>query len=244
MPAAPRAALLSLLLLTACAGIEPFTPRPRATAEFPNIAYADWTEFEPEYRLYPGDELDVAVPSAPELNRTVKVSHDGRVTLPLGLSVMAADRSPAELQADIAAAWASQLVRPDVEVTVRQAQPLKVFVGGEVKNAGMYDMAGDIDALQAVIQAGGFTPSARRFEVVVVRRGPDGRPMMRTVDLMRAVTDPARSDAVPLRRFDVVYVPRSTVAEVGLFVSQVFDAVPFSDGFGYVIADRAFGDDN
>jgi polysaccharide export outer membrane protein len=68
--------------------------------------------------------------------------------------------------------------------------------------------------------------------------------MMRTVDLMRAVHDPARGEAVPLRRFDVIYVPRSTIAEVGLFVSQVFDAVPFADGFSYVLADRLVNNDD
>ena len=243
MPTAPRAcALVAALLLGACT-IEPFTPRPRPTAEFPNIAYADWTEFEPEYRLAPGDEFDLVVPSAPELNRTLRVGFDGRVMLPLDVKVMAADRSPEELEADIAAAYAAQLVRPDAEVVVKQAQPMRIFVGGEVGDPGMYDMAGDIDALQAVIQAGGFTPAARRAEVVVIRRGPDGRAMMRTVDLMRAVTDASRADAVPLRRFDVIYVPRSTIAEVGLFVRQAFDAVPFSSGFSYVLADRIVNDE-
>ncbi|HEX8568979.1 MAG TPA: polysaccharide biosynthesis/export family protein [Caulobacteraceae bacterium] len=244
MSAAPRACALSaLLLLGACLPVEPFTPRPRATAEFPNIAYADWTEFEPEYRLAPGDEFDLVVPSAPELNRTLKVGFDGRVMLPLDVKVMAADRAPEELEGEIAAAYAPHLVRPDVEVVVKQAQPMKIFVGGEVGDPGMYDMAGDIDTLQAVIQAGGFAPGARRAEVVVIRRGPDGRAMMRTVNLLRATTDASRADAVPLRRFDVVYVPRSTIAEVGLFVKQAFDAVPFASGFSYVLADRLVNDE-
>jgi polysaccharide export outer membrane protein len=242
MLTAPRACALSAVLLLGACAVEPFTPRPRPTAEFADIAYADWSEFEPEYRIAAGDELDLVVPSAPELNRSVKVAPDGRVMLPLDLKVMAADRAPEELEAEIAAAYARHLLRPDVEIVVRQAQPMKIFVGGEVGDPGMYDMAGDIDALQAVIQAGGFTPGARRAEVVVIRRGPDGRAMMRTVDLMRAVTDAGTADAVPLRRFDVIYVPRSTIAEVGLFVKQAFDAVPFSSGFSYVLADKIVGD--
>ncbi len=44
---------------------------------------------------------------------------------------------------------------------VKTAAPLKVFVGGEVGKPGVYDMAGDIDALRAIIQAGGFKPSAK-----------------------------------------------------------------------------------
>ena len=239
--AARSSALLACLLLGACAvpRFEPFTPRARPTAEFPNIAYADWTEFEPEYRLYPGDTVNLAVPSAPELNREgLRVGPDGRIALPLSVQVMAADRSLAELQADVATAYSKELVRPDVAFTLAEAQPMRIFVGGEVQSPGQLDMAGDIDTLQAVIQAGGFTPAAKRAEVVVVRRGPDGRPMMRTVDLLRAVTDPTNADAVPLRRFDVVYVPRTTAAEAGIFVRQLFDAVPFASGFSYVLADR------
>jgi polysaccharide export outer membrane protein len=229
---------LACLLLAGCAGVEPFSPRPKPSAEFQDIAYADWTEQEPEYRLFPGDTVNLIVPSAPELSRDgLKVGPDGRIVLPLGVSVMAADRSIDELEADTARAYAGQLLRPQVDFVLAEAAPMRVFVGGEVTEPGQLDMAGDIDALQAVIQAGGFTPGARRTEVVIIRRGPDGRPMMRTVNLARAVADP-RVDAVPLRRFDVVYVPRSTAAEAGLFVRQLFDAVPFVDGFGYVLADR------
>jgi polysaccharide export outer membrane protein len=239
--------MLTCLLLGACsggvAGMEPFTASPRPTAEFPNIAYADWTDFEPEYRLYPGDLIDMRVPSAPELNRErVRVGPDGRIALPLGVYLMAADRSIAELEADAAKAYASQLHRPDVNFILAEGQPMKVYVGGEVGTPGQYDMAGDIDALQAVIQAGGFEPGARRSQVVVIRRGPEGKPMMRTVNLARAVNDPARGDAAPLRRFDIVYVPRSTAAEVGLFMTQIFAAVPFASGFSYALADRLVRD--
>ena len=149
--------------------------------------------------------------------------------------VMAADRTVAELQATLAQAYASQLVNPAVEVTVRTTTPLKVFIGGEVDKPGVYDMPGDIDALQAVVLAGGFKTSARRSEVVVIRRGPGGRPMMRTADLRSAVFDPgAGKGAVPLRRFDIVYVPRTRVSEVGLFVQQYArDVLPIQ--FSYAI---------
>jgi len=46
--------------ITACGHVdgEPLTPAPRPTANFPNIGYADWTEQEPSYRFYPGDEIE------------------------------------------------------------------------------------------------------------------------------------------------------------------------------------------
>lgn len=204
---------------------------------FPDIAYSDWTEYEPPYRFYPGDEIEVTVPTAPELSKTVTVQPDGRIALPLIGPVMAADRTTGELEADISAAYASQLRRPEVNVAAKAA-PLKVFVGGEVGNPGILDMAGDSDALRAVIQAGDFKPSANRRKVFIIRRGPDGRGMVRTVDLGRGLSTNG-ADLVPLRRFDIVYVPRSGVAQAGLFVQQYFrDLSPIQFGFSYALGEQ------
>lgn len=211
---------------------EPAPERP-----FANIPYAQWTEDEPPYRLYPGDELEVAVPSAPELSKTVTVQPDGRITLPLIPPVMAADRTALQVEAAISQAYQAHLVRPEVFVTAKAA-PLKVFVGGEVGTPGIYDMAGDVDALRAVIQAGGFRPTADRSKVIILRRGQSGRGMMRTADLFAALGDPG-VDLVPLRRFDIVYVPRSGVANAGLFVQQYFrDLSPIQFGFSYALGEQ------
>lgn len=203
-----------------------------AAQRFANIPYAAWTEDEPQYRLYPGDELDVIVPSAPELNKTVTVQPDGRIMLPLLAPQMAAGRSAPQLQQALAQAYASQLLRPDVTVVVR-AQPLKVFVGGEVAKAGVYDMPGDMDALRAIIEAGGFQDTAKKSQVVIIRRGHDGRPMMRTVDLGRAFHDASHADLVPLRRFDIIFVPKTGLADVGVFMTQLRNALPVSFTYAF-----------
>lgn len=206
-------------------------PLPRTHGDrgaFPDIAFADWTDAEPEYLLYPGDQLDVATPTAPELNRQVTLGPDGRIALPLIGQVMAADRTLAEMEAALSQAFASQLRRPEVEVTLRQAGPLKVWVDGEVRTPGVYDMPGDIDAYQAIVLAGGFLPSARAQEVALIRRGPGGRRMMRVLDLR-----PRRGEAVALRRADILFVPRTTLAELATFFTQVRNALPI--GFSYSI---------
>lgn len=224
--------------LSACAG-QPFTPAYRPTARFDEIPYANWSEQEPAYRLYPGDQLDLVVPSAPELNRPLTVAPDGRVSLPLIGLMMVADRTIGENQQAISAALSSQLIRPEVELNLRTPVSLKVFVGGEVRNPGVFDMPGDIDALQAVLLAGGFTDRSDRARVAVIRRGADGRPMMKLVDLLRGVSNPAGADYTPLRRFDVVVVPRTRIAEVGLAVQQYLrDALPVQVGFSYALNEQ------
>ena len=116
---------------------------------------------------------------------------------------------------------------------------LKVFVGGEVDKPGVYDMPGDINALQAVIQAGGFKTTAKRETVVIIRRSPDGRAMMRTVDLKQGIAAPGRTDLVPLRRFDIVYVPRTGLASAGVFMQQIKDLIPGNVGFDYALTNQA-----
>jgi polysaccharide export outer membrane protein len=146
-------------------------------------------------------------------------------------------RTIPEVQAALTQAYASQLLRPDVHLSAKAA-PLKVFVGGEVGNPGIYDMAGDADALRAIIQAGDFRTSADRAEVIVIRRGPNGTGMMRRVNLSRGLKDPA-ADLAPLRRFDIVYVPRSGVSSAGLFVQQYFrDLSPIQFGFSYALGNQ------
>jgi protein involved in polysaccharide export with SLBB domain len=232
-------ALSLMLALAACASKsnpELFTPAPQPSADFPNIGYATWSDQEPPYRLYPGDVLTIETPSAPELNRTVTVQADGRISLPLIEPVMVADRPILDAQAMISRAYASQLLRPDIYIDVKTPTPLRVFVGGEVDKPGVYDMPGDINALQAVIMAGGFKTSGKRSQVVIIRRGADGRAMLRTVNLVSGMTDPAQTDLIPLRRFDIVYVPRTSIAEVGLFVQQYLrDTVPVQLGFSYAV---------
>lgn len=224
--------LAAFLALSGCAASDGgLQPRQEA---FANIPYATWSDYEPPYRFYPGDEVEVAALSAPELSRTLTVQPDGRIVMPLAGPIMVADRTVDEVQADLSRALSRDLLRPDVTVTPKAA-PLKVFVGGEVGAPGVYDMVGDADALRAIVQAGDFKPTAARSRVILIRRGPDGRAMMRTIDLRRGLKDPT-ADLAPLRRFDIVYAPRSGVAEAGLFVQQYFrDLSPIQFGFSYAL---------
>ena len=62
--------------------------------------------------------------------------------------------------------------------------------------------------------------------------------MMRTVNLHDALRARQGADSVQIRRHDIVFVPRSTVAEVNLFVEQyVMGIVPLDQAMSYAIAD-------
>jgi protein involved in polysaccharide export with SLBB domain len=187
--------------------------------EAPLIGFARWTNEEPLYLLYPGDKLEISVPGAPELSRQTQVGPDGRITLGLVGQIMAAYRSVPQLQAEIERAYVGTLRDPQVTVYPGDTAPMRVLVGGEVKNPGWVDMLGDMDALQATMAAGGLTHGAKAHQVMIIRRGRDGQAMRRIVDLQNPLKGKA-GQMVALRRFDIVYVPRTNVAEAGVFMEQ------------------------
>lgn len=203
---------------------------------FPAGSFLQWNAGDPLYRVYPGDELEVTFRTAPELSRSVVVQPDGRIALPQGVLVTAIDKSVPEVQQEIEAAYGAILQRPDVDVTPRTFASQQIFVGGEVQRPGIYPLPGQMDALQAVIQAGGFLPSAKRRQVVVLRRAAGGSAAMRIVDLAAMLETPSAADMVPLTRFDIIYVPRSGIAEVNLWVQQyIRDTLPFQPGFSFAL---------
>lgn len=223
-------------MLGACssgASLPGLGPSGAGASDFPDIPFADWTDAEPEYLFYPGDELNIRTPTAPELSQTVRVAPDGRIAMPLIGQVMAADRSVAELQTGLSQAYASELRDPVVEVSLIQAGPMKVWVDGEVRTPGVYDMPGDIEAWQAVIMAGGFLPTAKRSHVALVRRGPGNVRMLRVLDMRQP-----RSTPVALRRSDILFAPRTTLAELSVFFGQIRDSLPVS--FSYSINDQIY----
>jgi protein involved in polysaccharide export with SLBB domain len=224
-----RVALACLTLLiaapTAIAQTNPAAEMPQ-----PAMVYSDET---PAYRLFPGDEIEITIFSAPELSRTATIGPDGRLALPLIGAVRAADLTSDELHDMLVSAYASHLRMPELSVTPRSYASRQVFVGGEVARPGIYEMPANMDAFQAVALAGGFLPSAHRSDVLVLSRST-GTTTVTEVDLsMRAMRN-GLPDAQPLQRYDVVYVPRSRISQVNLFMQQyVRDALPVQFSFYY-----------
>jgi protein involved in polysaccharide export with SLBB domain len=122
----------------------------------------------------------------------------------------------------------------DLDVVVRTYASSRIFVGGEVKTPGVLALQGPTGVLQGVVMAGGFLPTARSDEVVVIRRRADHVPMLRTVNLRRYAGSANPLDDFPLQSSDVIYVPKSSVAEFDLFVDQYLNqALPFQKSLNY-----------
>jgi polysaccharide export outer membrane protein len=201
----------------------------------PMDMFQQWVDYEPQYMLYPGDQIDIVVQTAPELSRTLTIGPDGRITMPMSDPIMAAGRSIPFVQQALTAEMAKQLRDPTVAVTSRAFGPQQIFVGGQVERQGSYTLPGPIGSLEAIFMAGGFLSSAKTSQVAIMRRAPNGGLMLRVIDHKHGLNNiRSYADNMQLRRGDIIFVPRSTISEVGLFMQQYFrDALPVDFSLSY-----------
>ena len=205
-----RSSLLALLLMAACT--QPArTVVPVGAPPPPSSG---------PYLLQVGDTLDVKFYRNPELNEEVAVRPDGMISLQLIGDVPAAGLTPAGLAATLKQRYAPELTDPEVSVIVKGFAGHRIFIAGEVGTQGAQSLGAGLTLYQAVQQAGGFLTSANREQVILIRRGPDGRTTGRSIDVQAVERGERPEDDVPLLPYDMVFVPRSRIANVNLFVEQ------------------------
>jgi protein involved in polysaccharide export with SLBB domain len=216
-----------------------FTPSSNGGGDTGPQRFEPWSDSAPAYRLYPGDIVDVTVHTASELSGEYPVGPDGRVNLPLAGAIAVAGQSAPEAARLFASRYASVLRDPIIEVRAASFGSQRILVGGEVNEPGLQDLPSTrIGVLEAVMLAGGPTIRARRGSVVVLRRAENGGVMMREVDLSRALDGRAGADTIPLTRHDIVFVPRSGIAEVNDFIElYVRNIIPIDQAFAFALAD-------
>jgi len=203
-----------------------------------NGAYAGSrvTKFQkpPEYRMQPGDEMDIKFFFNPELNQTVFVRPDGKISLPVVDDVQAAGLTPSELDALITQIYARELRKPMVTVIVKTFTGLQVYVGGEVGKPGVVQLTTHMTALQAVINAGGFLDTAKPEATLVIRRGGEAdAPIPIRLDLEESIDGETTMGDIQLHVGDVVYVPKTFIANANLFVKQYISQLLLFKGWGF-----------
>ncbi len=195
------------------------------------------TKFQkpPEYRMQPGDEMDIKFFFNPELNQTVFVRPDGKISLPVVDDVQAAGLTPSELDALITQIYGQELRKPMVTVIVKTFTGRQVYVGGEVGKPGVVQLGPHMTALQAVINAGGFLETAKPEATLVIRRqgGEADAPIPIRLDLEESIDGETTLGDIPLQPFDVVYVPKSWIANANLFVKQYISDLLLFRGWGW-----------
>lgn len=224
-----RAVVASALTLAGCGTTQSIRPVEREPQGF-----AAWSDAAPTYRLGVGDQLKIDYLLTPEMSQEAVVEPDGYVSLRAAGRVAGQGRTAAELEAAVTQASNARLRQPIVALSVTEARAARIVVGGAVGRPGVYPLSSRATVMEAVMLAGGFSPESRMDQVVVIRQRPDGPAMLRTVDLRRFAATGASGEAIALASEDLIFVPRSRIAEVNQWIDQYVNRLlPFSRSISY-----------
>jgi len=215
-----------LLLVVLCLGLT-VAARANTTLTPSDSTAMDWSRV-PEYRIVPGDKLVLdyghrADTGQPDI-RDAWVRPDGRITVFPAGDVIAAGLTPMELQRNIIAILSQDLKLPRVVVSVAEVAGNVVHVMGRVERPGSYPAGPFVTVMQAITAAGGLKDDAARNSVLLFHR--DGA---HTVEVSRIRLDRLQhgddlADQV-VGRFDIIFVPRSTIGRIDVFAQQFIQPV-------------------
>jgi len=173
-----------------------------------------------KFILGPGDELEIMVYRSSDLTRQIRIGPSGSMMYPLAGDINAAGLSVFELRDKVREGLSEYIVDPQVTVRILSIQSQKIIVLGEVQGPGFFLAGSSMTALEVVSRASGFTQDAKRKSVLLIRGGMEN-PELRVLDLKKALEEGDMSQNVALKGGDILYVPKTTIANVSQFFSYL-----------------------
>lgn len=206
------------------------------------------------YLLAIGDTLDIRLPLHEGLDQTVKIRPDGRIALPLAGTLIAIGKTPEALAQELTLHYSQSLRHPQVVISViqygslmvqgplgtslagvdqlkpsvqlRLPVPRQIYIGGEVQKPGALNFRQGLSVLQAVVEAGGLKTASAGARTMVMRKTAAGIALI-PVDLSTLNSRKVRTTQdIPLQPFDVVVVPKTTLAAAAESVDAIFNLLP------------------
>jgi polysaccharide export outer membrane protein len=163
------------------------------------------------YIIGPGDALEIYVRDNPTLTTTVPVRPDGRISIPLVQSIMAAGKTPDQLADDLQQELGRYIRSPLVTVIVKSfvgAYSQQVRVVGQAVTPKSVPYRNGMTVLDLMIDVGGLTKFAAGNSAKIVRHLPDGKEETIPVRLGSLMNGEVKYN-VAMRPGDILIIPQS-----------------------------------
>lgn len=182
-------------------------------------------EAQANYRVRVGDTLEIQVLEDPDLNRSVRVLPDGRISFPFAGTLRAAGRTISQIERNIATQIAGNFAdTPNVFVSVIPAErepreepdppTINVYLLGEFETPGRQEMPPGTTILQALSMGGGMTNFAAVKRVQLRRTNAHtGRQSVTQINYLALSRGAQLSHDIILKDGDVILVPERRLFE-------------------------------
>jgi polysaccharide biosynthesis/export protein len=161
-----------------------------------------------DYRIGPDDVLVITVWDQKDLDQTVQVRPDGKISLPLVGEMDAGGLTVAELSSRLTTLYSRTVKGAQVTVSVKEIRSRPVFFIGGVAKPGPLQLTQDLTLLQALSSVGGPLPTADLESAFVLRAG--NRIPINIQDMMRG----NMAQNLKLQPGDTVVLPNAATVYV------------------------------
>ena len=218
--------------------------RPVTEVENHKVFSTDYFDSSP-YVINEGDLLSINVYRRSDLSSmlqldNIRIMQNGEISIPLVGEIKAAGMTISELRTKITEGLSGYYVSPVVNVNVTYSSGQNVYVLGEVKNPGNYDISGKITAIEAILMAGGFTKDADMAKIILLRtdqktKGHSKDKHLTALDIKNFLEKADLRENVVLQKKDVLYIPPDHISRSNRFFTYVHNIIrPLSDIVGTV----------
>ena len=162
-------------------------------------------------------------------SKRVVVSPDGNISLPLAKEIKAAGLTAPDLGQSLEHHYRQQSFNSiSIAVAIQRARSNRVFIMGQVNRPNFYELQGPVTLTQLIATAGGFTKAANDKQVVVISRDSQAQPVAAVIDVDHMLRNGALDKDLPMKQHDVVFVPRTPLAQAALVGEQLWRLIPVS----------------
>lgn len=162
-----------------------------------------------EYKIGPGDGLEIRYWQNPALNTLVRVANDGTIAVDIIGKIQASGKTTFELQDEIAKKTSRLDTRiSQTVVRVTQYSYQHVFVSGQVLQPGKKGFEEIPDLWTIINEAGGISEFGDLSRVTIIRGGDDAG-KVEVVDVAAALASGNLKDLPKIFREDTIELPRS-----------------------------------
>lgn len=181
-----------------------------------------------DYKIGPEDLIEISVFEEERLNKTVRVSSQGNITLPLLGVLRVKGLTANELEKEIRELLAEKYLQdPNVTVFIKEYRSQRISVIGAVEKPGIFDITGQKAILDMLAMAGGLKDEAGQLLFLIRPPGPkeediperrdrdEGVPKTYVIDLDALLIKGDLSLNLPLIHGDVLHIPISGKIFVG-----------------------------
>jgi polysaccharide export outer membrane protein len=162
------------------------------------------------------------------------VKPDGTIDLPLVRDrIIAAGHTVQEVERTVNRLYTKgPLTHVVASLALHEVHSRRVYVLGQVNNPGAYEIDQPITALHAIAMAGGhMTDTADLTSVILISKNIHGKPIGRRLDLKRILDVGDMSSAILVKPYDVIFVPKTYVRDLRVFMEQYFATAAEIAGF-------------